>query len=217
MSVLGLINLVQLENGHGDQTMNDYFRMMQDSIYKLDDTLKEILDYSRNARSALHVTEVDVRKMAEDTFDRLKYMEGSDAVTKSVHCGGSTAFYTDAYRLSVIINNLVSNAIKYRDAYKDHHFLRVAIEVSDREISLVISDNGIGIAADYLPRIFEMFFRATERSEGAGLGLYIVRETVDKLHGTIQVQSEIGKGTAFAVTLPNLKMLESKSNGEIAL
>ena len=218
MSVLGLINLVQLENKHRDQIMSGYFKMMQDSIHKLDDTLKEILDYSRNARSALNVTAIDIKKMIQDSFDRLKYMEGSEGISKSVEAEGQIPFCTDAYRLSVIINNLISNAIKYRDVHKDHNILHVKITATDRQLSMVISDNGIGIAPDYIPRIFEMFFRATERSEGAGLGLYIVRETVDKLHGTIHVESEIGKGTAFKIILPNLQMLEGELlNSDIPL
>jgi signal transduction histidine kinase len=217
MSVLGLINLVQLENKNGDQAMNDYFEMMQQSIHKLDDTLKEILDYSRNARSALNVTEVDIRRTIEDSFERLRYMEGSDGIGKSIETTGFVPFYTDAYRLSVIINNLVSNAIKYRDVHKDHHILAVKISISEQELALSFRDNGIGIASDYLDRIFDMFFRATERSEGAGLGLYIVRETVEKLHGNILVESEIGKGTAFKITLPNLRMLHSEFIGDKVL
>jgi len=144
----------------------------------------------------------------EDSFERLKYMEGSDSISKSIEVAENIPFYTDPYRLSVIINNLVSNAIKYRDVYKDNNVLQVKIGVTDEELFLSFHDNGIGISDDYLPRIFEMFFRATERSEGAGLGLYIVRETVDKLYGTIRVESEAGKGTTFTITLPNLKILD---------
>ena len=208
MSVLGLINLVQLENKNGDDTINNYFQMMQHSIHKLDETLKEILDYSRNARSALNIAEIDTRRMVEESFERLKYMEGSDAIEKSIEMGEVYPFYTDAYRLSVIINNLVSNAIKYRDSNKGHNELVVSVNITETQLDISFHDNGIGISADFLPRIFEMFYRATERSEGAGLGLYIVRETVDKLHGSIAVESDMGKGTTFKVVLPNLKVLQ---------
>jgi signal transduction histidine kinase len=210
MSVLGLINLVQLENKNGDQTMNDYFQMMQHSIHKLDETLKEILDYSRNARSTLNISEVDIKKMVEDSFERLKYMEGSENISKSIEIGDNIPFHTDPYRLSVIINNLVSNAIKYRDVHKEHNVLRVKANISDTQLDLTFGDNGIGIGKEYLPKIFEMFYRATERSEGAGLGLYIVRETVDKLHGSITVESENGQGATFKITIPNIKILQSE-------
>ncbi|MEX1238236.1 MAG: hybrid sensor histidine kinase/response regulator [Cyclobacteriaceae bacterium] len=205
MSVLGLINLVQLENKNDANNLNSYFQMIQHSIYKLDDTLKEILDYSRNARSDLNIIEVDIRKMVEESFERLRYMEGSESISKSIEIRDNLPFHTDPYRLSVIINNLVSNAIKYRDVTKDHNVLEVKANVKDKNLEISVTDNGIGIQKEYLHKIFEMFYRATERSEGAGLGLYIVRETVEKLQGTIAVDSEIGRGTGFKMTLPDMK------------
>jgi signal transduction histidine kinase len=210
MSVLGLINLIQLENKDGDEAMNDYFEMMQQSIHKLDETLKEILDYSRNARSSLTISELDVVRMVEESFERMKYVEGSESIAKSIHVSGNRSFYSDSYRVSVIINNLVSNAIKYRDLHKDHQKFDVTVDVTDTDLILTFSDNGIGISHEYLARIFDMFFRATERSEGAGLGLYIVRETVDKLHGSITVNSVVGEYTTFRVILPNLQMLQAE-------
>lgn len=213
MSVLGLINLVQLENRNGDPGMNDYFQMMQHSIHKLDDTLKEILDYSRNARSALNVAEVDIRKLIEDAFERLKYIQGSDTMSKSIEITGNNSFHTDPYRLSVIVNNLVSNAIKYRDPNKVDQTVQVSMNITDTQLQMVLADNGIGIAKEFIHKIFEMFYRATERSEGAGLGLYIVRETVDKLGGKITVSSEPGMGTTFVLSLPNLNTSISPASG----
>ena len=217
MSVLGLINLVQLENKNGDRNLNNYFQMMQHSIHKLDDTLKEILDYSRNARSVLNIAEVDISKMVLDSFERLKYMEGSEKIAKSVEVGNEVPFHTDAYRLSVIINNLVSNAIKYRDPQKQDNKIVVTGDRSDAGLLLTFYDNGIGISEEYRPKIFDMFFRATERSEGAGLGLYIVKETVEKLHGNITVESRVGEGTTFKVTLPDLKITSPEDDPDAAL
>lgn len=213
MSVLGLINLVQLESRNRDDGMNDYFQMMQHSIHKLDDTLKEILDYSRNARSALNVAEVDIRKLIEDAFERLKYIQGSDTMSKSIEITGNNSFHTDPYRLSVIVNNLVSNAIKYRDPNKVDQTVQVSMNITDTQLQMVLADNGIGIAKEFIHKIFEMFYRATERSEGAGLGLYIVRETVDKLGGKITVSSEPGMGTTFVLSLPNLNTSISPASG----
>lgn len=212
MSVLGLINLLQLENRNGDPSMHNYFQMMQQSIHKLDDTLKEILDYSRNARSALAISAVDVRKAVLDSFEKMKYMEGSDEISKSIEINQDVVFYSDAYRLSVIVNNIISNAIKYRDLNRAHHELVISATFSETDLILDFRDNGIGIATEYLPRVFEMFFRATERSEGAGLGLYIVKETVEKLHGTISIESVLGEGTTFKVIIPNLRVLSSAYN-----
>lgn len=206
MSVLGLINLVQVEDKKNDSTMSGYFNMMQQSIHKLDDTLKEILDYSRNARSELNIEKVDFQRMVEDSFERMKYMDGSSRIIKAINIKASTFLYSDPYRLSVIINNLVSNAIKYRDPNKDKSTIVIEATVNDALLAMVFRDNGIGISDEYLGKIFDMFFRATDRSEGAGLGLYIVKETVEKLRGQISVESKMGEGTVFRIKIPNLKM-----------
>ena len=68
----------------------------------------------------------------------------------------------------------------------------------------MVKDNGQGIAEKHLDKIFNMFYRASEGGGGSGLGLYIVKETVDKLNGKIQVLSELGKGTSFSIVLPTV-------------
>jgi signal transduction histidine kinase len=202
MSVLGLLNLAKL-NDRKQENMNQYFEMMEHSIQKLDNTLKEILDYSRNARKELELQPVNIRTIVEDSIERLLYMEGSEEVVKNIDIIEQAPLISDAYRLLVIFNNLLSNTIKYRDSKKDQNFIHFYITVEKEALTIRVQDNGIGIPADFLPKVFNMFYRATERSEGAGLGLYIVRETVQKLGGKIAVHSEVGVGTTFDIELPN--------------
>ncbi len=206
MSVLGLLNLVQIENQEKDLALEAYFSMMQNSIHKLDETLREILDYSRNARSDLNIEPVDMRKLIDESFEKLKYLEGWDRIEKRITVEENAPFLTDAYRISLILNNFVSNAIKYHDRNKNDCRIEIHVTVNEHALSLRFQDNGIGISENLIGRIFDMFFRATERSEGAGLGLYIVKETIDKLGGSMEVSSELGNGTTFLVRLPNQPM-----------
>jgi signal transduction histidine kinase len=201
MSVLGLVNILQLEN---NQTSNEpYFDMMQSSIHKLDETLKEILEYSRNARSEINISEVSLTRMIDECFERLMYIQGSDTIVKNVKIEGEGTFFSDAYRVGLILSNLISNAIKYRDEKKPVSEIDILVSINTERSQIVFRDNGVGIQEDYLPKIFNMFFRATEKSEGAGLGLYIVKETIEKLQGTIRVTSVFGEGTTFFIQLPN--------------
>lgn len=202
MSVLGLLNLARM-NDRKEENMNQYFEMMEHSIQKLDNTLKEILDYSRNARKDLDIKRVNIRSVVDDCIERLLYMEGSEQVKKNIDIIEQAPLYSDSYRLLVIFNNLLSNTIKYRDPKKSQHFIHFYITVEKSLLTIRVQDNGIGIPPDFLPKIFNMFYRATERSEGAGLGLYIVRETVHKLGGKISVLSEVGVGTTFDIEIPN--------------
>jgi signal transduction histidine kinase len=201
MSVLGLLNLAKMNDNKED--MNQYFEMMEHSIQKLDNTLKEILDYSRNARKEVDRKLVDIREVMNDSVERLLYMEGSEKVSKTIDITENSPLYCDDYRLLVIFNNLLSNSIKYRDPKKAENYIHFYINIDRDFLTIRVEDNGIGVADDFLPKIFNMFYRATERSEGAGLGLYIVKETVEKLGGNVDVQSEFGVGTTFNIQIPN--------------
>jgi signal transduction histidine kinase len=201
MSVLGLLNLAKLNDRKED--MDQYFEMMEHSIQKLDYTLKEILDYSRNARKEIDAQLVNIREVVDDSIARLLYMEGSQQLSKNVDIIEQSPLYGDPYRLLVILNNLLSNSIKYRDPEKEQNVVHFYITIERKLLTIKVQDNGIGIPETLLPKVFNMFYRATERSEGAGLGLYIVRETVQKLGGKIEVHSEPGVGTTFEIEIPN--------------
>lgn len=202
MSVLGLLDLAKHET-HQSQALDQYFEMMESSIHKLDETVKEILDYSRNARQNLTIEKIDLRKMITDHFEKMQFMAGSDIIRREISIREHTPFFADTYRLSVILNNLISNSIKYFDPAKKNPFIRIRAEINSDSASLELEDNGIGIEARYLNRVFDMFFRATDQNRGAGLGLYIVKEAVEKLRGEISVESRIGEGTVFRIQMPN--------------
>ncbi|MEJ0030448.1 MAG: HAMP domain-containing sensor histidine kinase [Bacteroidota bacterium] len=78
-------------------------------------------------------------------------------------------------------------------------------QVNEQQLTIKITDNGIGIEEKHLPRIYDMFYRAVEHSQGTGIGLFLVRETVRMLRGKIAVKSKLGEWTIFYLTIPNLK------------
>ena len=104
----------------------------------------------------------------------------------------------------MVFNNIISNAVRYRDKWKDDSYLQIDIHADAKRAQIKFSDNGIGIAKEYIGDVFKMFYRATTESKGSGLGLYIVKSAVEKLRGTIQVHSEFGRGSTFIIEIPNL-------------
>jgi signal transduction histidine kinase len=76
-------------------------------------------------------------------------------------------------------------------------------ESDERGLTIQVSDSGWGIEKEYISHIFDMYFRAHERSKGNGLGLYIVKKITEKLNGTIELQSTVGKGTTVKVFFPH--------------
>lgn len=203
MSVLGLVNLAQKEDDERDSYFSSYFQMINQSIGKLDDTLKEILDYSRNTRSETVVSKIDIAKMVNDCLDQLRYLKEFNRVETCIVVEGNDPFYSDYYRLQIIFKNLFSNALKYCDVHKDQCQITLHAAITPQHVSLCVEDNGIGIRKNLMPKVLTMFFRGTEKSDGAGLGLYIVKETVSRMEGTLTIDSTEGVGTTVRITLPN--------------
>lgn len=202
-SILGLINVAKLDLKKNQDTVDEYLKMIERSVLKLDTTLREILDYSRNSRGDLIIAEIDLQQLIGNVLSQLEDIPGFQEVKKQINVVGHTSLLSDAYRLSVILSNLISNAVKYRDPHKASQFVDIHATITPVQMIMVVRDNGIGIQQEYVSKVFNMFYRATDRSQGSGLGLYIVKEMVDKLKGTIMITSEAGKETLVSLTIPN--------------
>jgi len=205
MSVLGLLNIARKDLSENEtRHFLDYFRMMNESIGKLDETLKEIIDYSKNARIEILNEQIDIRKLLTECFEKLNYLDSAEGMEMEIDIQdkNSELIYSDSYRLTVIFTNVLSNAIKYRDLVKPKSVVHIDVTKDASKIIVLIKDNGIGIHEQYLDHIFEMFYRANEKSNGAGLGLYIAKETIGNLGGTISVTSILHEGTTFKIEIP---------------
>ena len=202
-SIIGLVNLANIDlNKSNFSLLQEYIHRIEGSVTKLDNTIAEIINYSKNNRLEINKEPIDFSELLDEVWDKLKYLEGAIEIEKKVNIEQETPLYADKSRLFVILNNLLSNSIKYR---KDslQPFIKIDATVHSDTFSITVEDNGIGISDKYIDKIFDMFYRATESSDGSGLGLYIVKETVDRLKGTIEVESEPNVGTRFKVEFPN--------------
>jgi PAS domain S-box-containing protein len=201
MSVKGLLNMIKLDPD--DDNRNHYLSLIEQSVCRLDNFILDIINYSRNSRMQLIPKAIDFHALLDESIEGLKYMDGADQVkTIRVICGDSP-FYSDYSRLLILCNNVISNAVRYRDTTKDNSFLRIEITLAADHAVLEFRDNGVGIDSEYLDNVFKMFFRANADSKGSGLGLYIVKGVVEKMNGTVEVESVLGQGTTFCFKLPN--------------
>ncbi|WMN10853.1 PAS domain-containing sensor histidine kinase [Marivirga salinae] len=201
-SIKGLINLAKNENDK--EQLANYLDLVDQSINKLDDFIKDIVDLSRNSRQDVKSEPIDFQQIVKDTLENYQYLQNYDKIEKQIEIDSDVDFYSDKRRLKVIFNNLISNSIRYFNPYIDNPYVKISIKTDKEKSVIKILDNGLGIENQYLEKIFDMFFRASNNSKGTGIGLYIVKETIQKVNGEIKVESEIEKGTTFTVTIPNL-------------
>jgi PAS domain S-box-containing protein len=200
-SVLGLAHLAAMPGNRDD--LADYVRLMGDKAMQLDHFISDVLSHSKNLKMEVTVDRVDMQEIISKTFNDLSYLTGAAEINWRITVVGGD-FFSDQWRLGEIFRNLISNAIKYRKLNYPDAEVRIDVRVTEQACEIVVEDNGIGVEKSFAPRIFEMFFRASDRSDGSGLGLYIVKNAVDRLGGTVEVQSEAGVGTRFRILLPNL-------------
>jgi len=199
-SILGLVNLTRFQENQDNP--RDYIELIGEKIQALDNFIGDVLSHSKNLKMDVEISRVDLERVIQQTFVDLSYLSGADRVRRSIRITGID-FYSDPWRIAEIFRNLISNAIKYRRPDSDDSEIVIKINVDHLCADITFADNGIGIKDASLNRIFEMFYRATEQAEGSGIGLYIVKNAVEKLGGEVRVASRPGEGTRFHMLLPN--------------
>ncbi|WP_165830105.1 PAS domain S-box protein [Flavobacterium hydrophilum] len=202
-SILGLLSFIEDESEEEDTL--EHAKMIRNSINRLDEFIKNILNYSRNNRTGLEVEKISIQETVYGILDSLQSVSEAKGINYEIDIKELYPFYTDRLRLNTILENLISNAIKYHKREECDKYIRIT-GCSDKEnLNIIIADNGIGIAPEYHQKIFEMFFRISGNKDGSGIGLYIVKDTIEILQGSIELKSEKGQGTTFIIKLKNLK------------
>ncbi|MEO9852437.1 MAG: ATP-binding protein [Reichenbachiella sp.] len=200
-SLLGLESL--LATRVKDTEQRELLAIMKGQLNQLDSIIMDIITYRKVAKLGLSKDHIDVEDMINKILASMQFMENYNHIEKSVKVICNSEFVNDKHNLQVIFNNLLSNAIKYSKRGEEG-LIKVRANIDVEFLSIVIEDNGIGIEQDFLSRVFNMFYRATNHATGTGLGLFIVKEAVNKLEGEIDVRSKEGRGSTFTVKIPNL-------------
>lgn len=201
----GLLNLAK--KTYQPEDLDDYHEKMLHRILTMEGFIKEVTDYSRNSRLEIKSLRINLKSLVEEVKNSFEFLSNEAHIEFKIEIDPDFELISDRDRLKVILNNLVSNAIKYHDIKKSKRFVKFQTSVQNGFYLIRVSDNGIGVPAAYHEKIFDMFFRASEMSDGSGLGLYIVKETLQKLKGEIYCQSGEGEGSTFEVRLPVIDKL----------
>lgn len=202
LSIKGLVSLI-FSNTQLDTDFTEYIKLIESSVIRLDETIQEILDYSKNARLELKIEKFDVAQLVQEIFNDIKFST-TDKVKFTSTILGDSFINSDKYRINTLLKNVIGNAVKYRKSNSDLAYVDFKLSRNETHLLFEIADNGEGINAVNIDKIFNMFYRASSSSVGTGLGLYICKEIMNRLHGEIDVESELGMGTTVRIKVPLL-------------
>jgi signal transduction histidine kinase len=197
-NILGLVDLVRRDPG----ATEEYLLLVEKAVRKLQLIAKEVINFHRNKRTPVEQQSINFKKLIENAIQDYAFFEGAEEIDFDIQIHANSPFESDKERLKIIFNNLISNAIKYRDRHKDVQKVEILVSTDALGAHITVSDNGLGIAEEVIPRIFDIYYRASAQSTGSGIGLYIVREVITLLSGKIEVSSIDGTGTTFRLFIP---------------
>ncbi len=199
-SNMGLVNLAIMETN--DEKVLEFLELIEKSNSRLEVILKDLFQLTRIRNAIVEPVQIDFHKLLNDIIDEVRYIEGFENTKLNLIIDDIDNFSCDIFIIRSVIQNIIENAIKYRDLSKAYNSIKIHISDKGDHVQIEIEDNGTGIIPNEVDKIFNMFHRSQERIRGTGLGLYIVKTSLDKIGGEIRVKTKIRKGSIFTVTFP---------------
>lgn len=200
-SIMGLTYLGKIELE--EEKARHFMELIEERVKKLDMVISDILSLSRTKKFEVKIEEINFNKLLDESIIDVKFSKGASSISLRYERDANPVFQSDYHQMKMVLNNLIANAVKYHRLDQPDPYIQVVFQNTGERVEIVVADNGRGIPAESLSKIFDMFYRASEDTEGTGLGLYIVKEALEKIKGTITVESEFGKGSRFTVMLEN--------------
>lgn len=199
ISLVGLTDLIEEETSI--QQIKSYTLMMKNSLEKQDQFINEMLTFIKSKHLGVVKEECSLISIVDGVINSSYYGNNGSAIHiyKEI---GVDKIYSDALKLKVILNNLVSNAVKYSDPKKDGQWVKVRTYLSKTDVVIEVEDNGLGIRQGDQQRIFDEFYTSGNNKKSSGIGLYLVKDAITQMNGRIEVKSELSLYSKFIVSIP---------------
>jgi len=180
-------------------TFEKALQKIEKSIIRARNITHQLLGNVRKTKSLL--AEVDAFELVNETLQLIRKEAQEKEITVKLQTSENlNPIWTDPHQIRQVLINLISNAIH---ATSEQGHISIQVEPTAAGISIAVSDTGTGIPKEHLEKIFEPFFSTKAPGEGTGLGLFVTREIVEKLGGTVAVMSRVGQGSQFTVLIPD--------------
>lgn len=193
-----------------EQTLAKGMRVISTETERLSSMVEELLDFSRIQNKKLLLQKANMDVVAELTDAVLIYTERAaknDILINYKEPEGIAMVYGDKNRLRQVFLNIIDNGIKYS---KKGGIINIDTNITPDKAIIKISDNGCGISKEDLPKVKNRFYKANNTVRGSGIGLAVADELIALHNGRLDIESELGKGTAVIITLPIVKIAQTK-------
>jgi len=197
-TLMGLAMLGRTETS--DEIAHEFFTKTEQTAYKMGKLLDKLMMVNTISNKTLEGKAINFEEFIREIIAKISLEKSPVNIT--INFSEKEPIITDPELLRIILFNLLENAFQFRKINTQKHQVDVILEKQGDFVKIVVEDNGMGIPQKYRQKMFDMFFRASEASQGNGLGLYVVKKAVERLGGEIVVESEVSKYTRFMIILP---------------
>jgi len=183
-----------------DAKGQEYFSLQLEQIARIDRILKDLVLLAKLDHGNIPRQKVEFDTLVQACMQSVSNQPHFSKITFDIHIETDIDYHAEWIFVNTILQNLVENAVKYSGSLNPCVWITIGQDAT--HVFVTVKDNGLGIHEEYLSKIFDLFFRATQASTGSGLGLYILNKSVKRLSGQVKVKSEINVGSEFTITLP---------------
>jgi len=198
--LLGMTLLAKMDNK--DEALREYIDLIERGAVDMNKILNKLNNIHFINRESSITEDIDFQKIIKDCTPGLaNYIDLKDLVI-TLHADKDFKLRSDYVLMKIILENLIENGVIFRKT--KHAQIEISLKTDRRAILISVKDHGFGILKDQHEKIFDMFYRGSERSKGNGLGLYLVKKATQKLNGEVSVESDEGKFSCFTIALPTV-------------
>ncbi|MCV9385523.1 sensor histidine kinase [Reichenbachiella ulvae] len=203
-SIHSLIHMPDIDHAN----FNQYLSTMRESFQSLSELIQDVSEQARNRNFEVTKEKFNMRERVEIIWELTRHAPEAQGIEFILDMPKELMVATDKGRITGMLNNLITNSIRYHDKSKEKAYIKVSGKVVENNLHFSVEDNGLGIETEFQEKVFDMFYRASNKLGGSGLGLFTVKESINKLSGKIQLDSTSGKGTTFSIVIPDVGIEE---------
>jgi hypothetical protein len=197
-SLQGLYGLAKMDVT--DPVAIPYFEMYRSQVNRIHNIVMGLINLTQMKHLEASKVKIDFVNLINECIVSYSYLENYKNVKFIIDIQSDIEFYSEWAIINTILQNLIENAIKYSGLVDP--YVKIAVTQREKEVCIVVEDNGLGIDETHQAKVFDMFYRANLRAKGSGLGLYILKRAVERLNGQINLSSKLSEGSVFTVNLP---------------